>query len=222
MKRYTLRLLVAFLTFAASVAAVRTIRWATDLAIVEQVSTVVKITTFSYNTAEANEVYNTILYEKFPLKGGVKLLVLDSNVTSYVPYENAAMRKEMGRDGSFSKTIRELIPEADTETLDNYHGANAFGGSHELSIPDLNIAIANLSDLPTSDVGAFWSEFYKRYPDSYGIIYFSRVGFNERLDQAFVYVQQSCQDTCGAGSYVLLTKSNGKWHIFKDEVLWIS
>jgi len=178
--------------------------------------------TFVTNTAEANEVYNVILREKFPLKGDLKLLVLDSQVTAYVPYENAAMRKELGKAGPFSTTIQRLIPEAETETLNNHLTANSFSGPLTVSAPDLNIAIANVSDLIDSDVGTFWSEFYKRYPNSYGIIYFSRVGFNNRFDQAFVYVQQSCADTCGAGSYVLLGKTNGNWHILHEEVLWTS
>jgi hypothetical protein len=132
------------------------------------------------------------------------------------------MRKELGYQASFSETVQALIPDADTDTLENYHAANSFGGSLTVSAPDLNIAFANITDISSLDVGEFWSEFYKRYPDSYGIIYFSRVGFNDRLDQAFVYVQQSCQDTCGSGRYVLLGKTNGKWHLLHETILWIS
>src|SRR6185295_20014207 len=169
MKRYALRLFVAFLTFCAGIAVVREVRLVNDLGVVEQVSTVIRIRTVDSNPAEANEVYNVILREKFPITREMKLLVLDRQLTAYVPYENGGMRKRLGHEGPFSNTIQALIPEAGTDTLNNYLAANRFGGSLTISAPDLNIAFANISDISSMEVGAFWSEFYKRYPNSYGI-----------------------------------------------------
>jgi hypothetical protein len=56
-----------------------------------------------------------------------------------------------------------------------------------------------------------WDEFYKRYPDSGGILMISAVGFNQRRTLAIVYTWSACRDLCGSGSFVLLKKINGKW-----------
>lgn len=67
-----------------------------------------------------------------------------------------------------------------------------------------------------------WGDFYSRYPNSQGIIAFSRVGFNADRSQARVYIEHTCGGLCGTGHYVLLEKGAEGWRVVKREMVWIS
>lgn len=56
-----------------------------------------------------------------------------------------------------------------------------------------------------------WSKFYKRYPNSPGIIEFSAVGFNRKRTKALVYVVRQCGGLCGTGGYKFLVKRDDEW-----------
>ncbi len=68
-----------------------------------------------------------------------------------------------------------------------------------------------------------WGELLnEKYPGTHGYIIFSRVGFNNALDQAVIYVGNVGGPMMGAGYYYLMEKQNGQW-ILKDQVMaWIS
>jgi hypothetical protein len=67
-----------------------------------------------------------------------------------------------------------------------------------------------------------WVLFYERYPNTPGITTLSRVGFNEPLDQALVYIGTMSQWKAGVGYYVLLSKVNGSWLVEQQVMTWIS
>jgi hypothetical protein len=67
-----------------------------------------------------------------------------------------------------------------------------------------------------------WDEFYKDYRQSSGLIRVSRVGFNQRNDQALVYVEHDCGTLCGTGKYFSLKKSAGAWRVIRDYQRWVS
>jgi len=67
-----------------------------------------------------------------------------------------------------------------------------------------------------------WVLFYERYPDTPGITTISRVGFNESLDQALVYIGTMSHWLAGAGYHVLLGKVNGAWIVEQQVMTWIS
>jgi hypothetical protein len=75
---------------------------------------------------------------------------------------------------------------------------------------------------PKGGVDRFWTRFYKKYPKSPGIIFFSNIGFNDRNNQAFLYAGRQCGGLCGSGKYVLLKKENGAWVIQEKMELWVS
>jgi len=51
-----------------------------------------------------------------------------------------------------------------------------------------------------------WEDFYKRYPDSGGVLMMSAVGFNVERKMALVYMGHFCGSLCGGGDYHLLKK----------------
>ena len=68
-----------------------------------------------------------------------------------------------------------------------------------------------------------WDYFYECYPRSQGILRLSRVGFNDRFDQAVVYLENTAWFLAGAGLYVFLRKNgDGNWEIRKDSLAWMS
>ncbi len=67
-----------------------------------------------------------------------------------------------------------------------------------------------------------WQVFYEQYPDAPGITSLSRVGFNDTLDQALVYVGTMSHWLAGGGYYVLLKKVNGSWIVDQQVMTWIS
>jgi len=58
-----------------------------------------------------------------------------------------------------------------------------------------------------------WKEFHHKYPEAPGYITLSRVGFNERRNQALVLTRFVCHPMCVEGVYVLLAKAGGAWKV---------
>jgi hypothetical protein len=70
--------------------------------------------------------------------------------------------------------------------------------------------------------GGWWPEFYRRYPNSSGIITFSRVGYSADGKTAMVYVGYGCGGLCGQGNDLILVLENGQWKIKEEVMIWIS
>lgn len=67
-----------------------------------------------------------------------------------------------------------------------------------------------------------WDVFYTRYPNSPGLTSVSRVGFNADFTQALVYIGTQSHWLSGAGYYVLLAKTGGRWQVEQQVMTWIS
>lgn len=66
-----------------------------------------------------------------------------------------------------------------------------------------------IGDNPLSD----WTGFFKQYPASHGFLRYSRVGFNQSVDQALVYGGWTCPGLCGQWEFNLLIKKDGLWKV---------
>ena len=65
-------------------------------------------------------------------------------------------------------------------------------------------------------------EFYLQHPDPSSVLRFSRVGFNNKFDQAMVYVEWG-GPLCGRGYYIFLNKDgDGKWTEQGETLAWLS
>lgn len=67
-----------------------------------------------------------------------------------------------------------------------------------------------------------WQMFYERYPGTPGITTLSRVGFNDTMDQALLYLGTQSNWLAGAGYYILMLKTDGVWKIDQQVTAWIS
>jgi hypothetical protein len=70
--------------------------------------------------------------------------------------------------------------------------------------------------------GSVWARFQERYPEASGVVFFSRVGFGEKEDEALVLMGYRCGDLCGAGGLYRLVKEEGRWKIQESLMEWMS
>jgi hypothetical protein len=224
MLRHGLRLGVAILTFSIGIA----IFW--PLKAIQRLETVLvdrfydydlKPVNISFDPAnEANEIYRLLIHERFTFNGETKLVVLRSETIALAPFKENSLEPDWN-PATFHKTVKNSLPEAESQTLDNYLLRNETPEQLKVWNPGVNYVLVTNRELPASATN-FWGEFYKKFPDSSGIVSFSNVGFNDQHDQAFVYAARSCGGLCGEGDFVLLKRVNGEWKIVDDECLWVS
>ena len=228
MLRHGIRLGVAILTFSIGVA----IFW--PLQLIQRFETALvdrfydigdhdlrPISLTERSTADTNEVYRLILHRKFA-HDSKKLIVLRSETIGYSMYVDDALKPEWAFPQAFNKMVKDSMPEVEFETLSNYQLSNRNGEPLQVWNLGVNYVLATKNDLLDDAMGQFWTNFHRKFPNSAGLLSFSNVGFNKQHNQAFVYVDWNCGDTCGVGEYILLKKVHGKWEVVKEEGLWIS
>jgi len=228
MLRHGLRVSVAILTFTIGMGLV----WA--LGLVPRLETALVDRFFAVDSnigplspefvdpvEEATQVYRLVIQQKFQSEES-RLIVLNPVTAGCGFYEDETIQARMGQSQPFLEWARENIPEAESQTLDDYMVKNKTTGQLTFANLGMNYAMFSQSDFPRDDVYDFWSRFDQKYPHSSGLISFSNVGFNIHHTQAFVYGGYMCGGLCGAGYYFLLQKVNGRWQIISEQNLWVS
>lgn len=120
--------------------------------------------------------------------------------------------------------IRSGLPSLSDEALDNFVQRNQQSGplapDMELDVDYILLSTEELSEITRQ---SNWGEVItQKYPGSYGYTMFSRVGFNNTLDQAVIYVGSMAAPLMGSGFYYLMEKENGDWVIKEQVMAWIS
>lgn len=120
--------------------------------------------------------------------------------------------------------IKSGLKRISKETIDSYLIRNS--QSNQLS-PDMNLGmdyiLLTAEELAEVSRQPNWHKLLnERYPNSHGYTIFSRVGFNNTLDQAIIYVGSVAGPMMGAGFYYLMEKNNGEWVIKEQINVWIS
>lgn len=65
-------------------------------------------------------------------------------------------------------------------------------------------------------------KFQEKFPNAYGYIVLSSVGFNRENSEAHFYIEHIC-GLCGSGRYVLMRKSDqGGWKLIEEQYSWVS
>lgn len=68
----------------------------------------------------------------------------------------------------------------------------------------------------------YWEGFYKKYPNSQGVMTLSNVGFDAQKKQALVYVSNIRGSLDAIGVYVVLEKQNDIWRVKERYEAWAS
>jgi hypothetical protein len=78
-----------------------------------------------------------------------------------------------------------------------------------------------VDELRHLDEASGWKLLYEKYPNSYGFVYLSRVGFNADFSQALVYMDSFHYEQPIQGGNYLMIKQNGRW-VIESGYEWIS
>jgi len=161
---------------------------------------------------EEQAVYAALL-ARYPASGYV---IMDTTATDITGIENTSQTLDF-----VLQNMQAVAP----ETVDSFRvrneTASLLRNDMQLSVPYVLMSLADRQALFSINQDG-WTLFYNRYPDAPGIITFSRVGFNQALDQALCYVGFQSQLLSGAGYYFLLKKVNGNWVVDQQVMTWVS
>lgn len=171
---------------------------------------------------ESRDVYSAILQQAF-IRHRYRTVVI-------VTTSADCLLIDVNPNTDASPTVEQLYARERTvmpvqlDAVADYAHKNETQG--ELSLKDLGIPNELISPEQVAELfekgGGGWDTFYKRYPGSLGLVSFSKVGFNARRDQAFVYVAKTCHWLCGDGEYILLNKEHGQWTVKVVQEIWES
>ena len=64
-------------------------------------------------------------------------------------------------------------------------------------------------------------EFQQKFPNNYGHVVLSSVGFNVEHTEAYFYIEHIC-GLCGGARHVLMRKSRGRWKTVDEQYTWVS
>jgi len=114
------------------------------------------------------------------------------------------------------------------DTIQDFVKKSCIGGrlseTFHTDLPRAFISPASIAfDFIQSPRGSKSPEVFRQaYPGADGIISFSRVGFDSRLDEAMVSTSFVCGGLCGDGHVYVLRKQSGRWSIVTAWLEWIS
>ncbi|MGB6975036.1 MAG: hypothetical protein WBD67_10175 [Terracidiphilus sp.] len=157
-------------------------------------------------------------------KGPTKIVILDT--TEFDDKGMEVPSDQNGRPipwGQFASSLQQDLPALEQATIDAFRKANrkqtTFERSFEITVP---YELVKSSEVHSIFKNGGWPAYYKRFPDSQGLLTFSRVGFNADGKQALFYASNNCGGLCGVGKYVVMQKLDGRWRVEKLIRIWIS
>ena len=120
--------------------------------------------------------------------------------------------------------LKSELPEAPQEAVESYIERNTQPGklSSDMQL-DADFILVPAEEIYQITSQPDWDTLLTQtYEGAHGYTVFSRVGFNDTLDQAVVYVGNVAAPLMGAGYYYLMEKKNGQWIITEQVMVWIS
>lgn len=181
-----------------------------------------------------------------PLAQTVKPVIQDEEYAIYSSLL-ADFDRKMNKGRGLSQFI---IRDITQNPVDKCDPEEVFGWNKQIITPDLRVALDDLGkknkeSLKLSDRFTLqknrilvsndefhalvdstnrdeWPNFRRKYPASWGVHSFSRVGFNTTKTKAVVYSEIACGPLCGGGSYYILHKEEGSWKTDKELQCWVS
>ena len=173
-----------------------------------------KIPRQSNVASEEYAVYSALISEEY-MNEKVKLVVI-ANPTSGGKIAN-----------DMADYLPQLLAPLSRTTLDDYLARNSkpyrLSKSFSLKAKYVFVEYQEIEKLfENPDLDEAWKDFYRRFPASNGYVILSRVGFNQAQDQALVSMSWMCNQRCGEGKLVLMSKRSGKWKVEKHHTMWMS
>lgn len=121
--------------------------------------------------------------------------------------------------------LKEAMPNIELSTFNDLIKKNKFSDTLNINKFSSDKMIVLIDGLKLNEIfkeSNGWDFFYKLYPNSQGILTFSKVGYNIKGSQALIYIGNQSDWRAGAGYYVLLEKKNEFWIEKGFTLIWIS
>ena len=67
-----------------------------------------------------------------------------------------------------------------------------------------------------------WEKFYKKYPNSSGLIMLSDIVFDENQELAVFYCNHHRYSLAASGNIIFMKKVENKWKLLAYQLIWIS
>jgi hypothetical protein len=152
-----------------------------------------------YDDQDAYDIYSLLLPREQSYGFAKGSLVIQQETLASVKLDDSCLTPEAYRE--FKDAIQDYKRHTKTMLLQTRFES------------DKPYELVNTETIETLIKNHNWDEFYKRYPDSGGILMMSAVGFNRQRTLAIVYTWSTCNNQCGLGSFALLRKIDGKWEL---------
>ena len=127
--------------------------------------------------------------------------------------------------------LTKAFPNLSDEIIDDFNSKNdkayelqkkiTISGKYEF-VSETEMSKIFYESKDADDFQAEINNFRKKFPNSFGFIQFSRIGFNKQKTQAIIYETNWCGSVCGEGKYVFYIKQNEKWVKNNELPLWVS
>jgi hypothetical protein len=123
-----------------------------------------------------------------------------------------------------SAYLHKELPTLQQASLNSFREVNAHPASfkHSFRLP-IAYELVDRTDIDAVfKNGGWWTDYYKKYLNSQGILSLSRVGFSLDGKQAVFFSSNGCGGKCGTGTYVVMERVGSGWRIAKEILVWIS
>jgi hypothetical protein len=140
-----------------------------------------------------------------------RILVLQRELRGYQADDDVS--RYLG-EGIEATTLRDLARKARSEAV--------LPTGLEVGVPAYVLRGAWLGYLHQTHGRDGYRHFNRRFPDAFGLLTLSAVGFSEDGLQAVMHVGWMLWPRVGEGHYYLLEKRDGAWHVVRRSMTWIS
>jgi len=172
---------------------------------------------FKLNTADTlvdNEyqIYSLILKEQY------------QEITDFVIKQRTYSLNSFSLNESTVEFIQTEVPDMDTSIFAKAIDINklTFYLDNKFNVPNKSITLISDQEIAYLLGDKSWDGFYNKYPDSKGMISFTRVGFNQDMTEAILEIGHSYESLGADGTLIYLTKDNNGWKIIKTINTWVS
>ena len=150
-------------------------------------------------------VYNALLESKFASDNISQVLFIDHTRVN----NQVLLEQDLASFQADTPLERELINSFKERNQQPYplEPILDFGVEYQLLTQE------EVDELRPLDEASGWKLLYEKYPNSYGFVYLSRVGFNADFSQALVFMGTFHYERLMEGGYYLMIKQDGRWVI---------
>jgi len=162
---------------------------------------------------EEYAVYNDLLASKFKGADIDQVLIIDHTRV----HKTKVSEKDLTEFDEYLPLAPELVASFVERNQQPYPVKPVldFGMEYQL------LTQAEVDELRPLDEASGWKFLYEKYPNSYGFVYLSRVGFNADFSQALVHISTFHYEQALEGGYYLMIRQVEGWEI-ESSYVWNS